>query len=63
MANFIIKLVLGLFIWFLLPQLIYGKHKTKKKGTQFYVTIGCRILGCLIVIFAVIDVIKLLLTF
>ena len=61
MANIIIKIVLGLFIWLLLPQLIYGKQKNKKRGTQLYVTIACRVIGCLMVVFATIDVIKLVL--
>ncbi|MDR1809590.1 MAG: hypothetical protein LBR34_04195 [Prevotella sp.] len=63
MTGIIIKVLLGLFVWMLLPQLIYKKRRPKKKSPQHFVGIACKIVGVAVIVFAVIDLIKLLLTF
>jgi len=63
MTGIIIKALLGLFIWLVLPGLIYKKRKYKKRTPQYFVNIACQIVGILIVVFAGIDLVKWLLNF
>jgi hypothetical protein len=60
MVSFIIKVVLGLFIWMVLPGLIYGKRKYSKNTPQFFVHLACKIIGIAMIVFAVIRFIKYL---
>ena len=59
MIGFIIKAIIGLFIWFMLPQIICRQGKLKKNSKTF-VLITCQIIGIAIVVFVVIDSIKYL---
>lgn len=58
MISAIIKIIIGLFIWMVLPRLIYNKRIYKKNTTQFFVNIACKILGVTIIVFAIISLIK-----
>jgi len=58
MAAAIIKVLIGLFIWMVLPRLIYNKRKYKKNTPQFFVTIACKIIGIALIVFAVIGLIQ-----
>jgi hypothetical protein len=58
MINEIIKILIGLFIWMVLPKLIYNKRIYKKNTSQFFVNIACKILGITIIIFSIISFIK-----
>lgn len=60
MIGFIIKAIIGLFIWFMLPQIIFRQRKFKKNSKTFVFTI-CQIIGIAIVVFAIINSIKYLL--
>jgi hypothetical protein len=60
MTGIVIKILLGLFVWMVLPRLIYNKRKYKKNTPQFFVVIACKIVGILIIVFGVIDVIHFL---
>jgi hypothetical protein len=62
MIGFIIKAILGLFIWFMLPQIICKQGKCKK-STKTFVSITCQIIGITVVIFACIDSVKFLLNY
>lgn len=63
MASAIIKVLIGLFIWMVLPRLIFKKRKYKKNTTQFFTVISCKIVGGVIIIFAVVGLIQLLFDF
>jgi len=58
MVGSIIKIIIGLFIWMVLPQLIYNKRKYKKNTPQFFVNISCKIVGIAIVAFAIINLVQ-----
>jgi len=61
MAAAIIKVLIGLFIWFVLPRLIYNKRKYKKNTTQFFVNVACKIIGITLIVFAIIGLLQVLL--
>jgi hypothetical protein len=63
MVGIIIKTILGLFVWMVLPQLIYKKRKYKKNTPQYFAHIACKIVGITIIVFACIDLINMLLSF
>lgn len=63
MVAAIIKVLIGLFIWMVLPRLIYNKRKYKKNTPQFFVNIACKIIGIALIIFAVVGLIQLLFDF
>jgi hypothetical protein len=61
-TGIIIKALLGLFIWLVLGQILCKQLKLKK-NTKTFVNIACKIVGIAIVIFAGIDLVKLLINF
>ncbi|MDR1847645.1 MAG: hypothetical protein LBR17_05960 [Bacteroidales bacterium] len=63
MAGIIIKAILGLFVWMVLPRLIYKKRKYKKRTPQYFVNIACIIVGIALIVLAGIDLIYYLLSF
>jgi hypothetical protein len=46
-----------------LPRLIYNKRKYKKNTSQFFVNIVCKIIGIAMIVFAMIDFVRILLDF
>jgi hypothetical protein len=58
MVAAILKIILGLFIWMVLPGLIYKKRKYKKNTPQFFVNITCKIVGIAVVAFAILNFIR-----
>jgi hypothetical protein len=62
MVGAIINIIIGLFIWMVLPRLIYNKRKYQKNTTQFFVNISCKILGIAIIIFAIMNLIRTILS-
>lgn len=58
MVSAIIKVLIGLFIWMVLPRLIYDKRKYKKNTPQYFVVIACKIIGIALMFFAVIGLIQ-----
>lgn len=63
MTGIIIKVLLGLFVWMVLPRLIYKKRKYKKNTPQYFANIACKIVGVAVVVFAGVDFVKMLLNF
>lgn len=63
MILIIIRILVGLFVWMLLPYLFYKKRKYKKNTPQFFVHVACQIIGIAIIIFAIIDLVQSLLSF
>lgn len=63
MTGIIIKLLFGLFVWMVLPRLIYNNRKYKKHTVQHFVNIACKLIGIVAIIFSVIDFIKFLLSY
>jgi hypothetical protein len=59
----IIKILIGLFVWMLLPRLIYKKRKYKKNTPQYFVNIACKIVGIALIVFSIIDFVKMLFSF
>lgn len=57
-AGLVIKVVLGLFIWMVLPRLIYSKRKYQKNTPQFFVNISCKIIGITTIVVSVLNFIK-----
>jgi hypothetical protein len=62
MVGSIINIIIGLFIWMVLPRLIYKKRKYQKNTTQFFVNISCKILGISIIAFAIFNLIRTILS-
>jgi hypothetical protein len=62
MIGIIIKVILGLFIWFVLPQIISNQGK-RKKSIKLFINISCKIIGIAMILFAVIDSVKFLLNY
>jgi hypothetical protein len=62
MVSAIVKIVLGLFIWMVLPQLIFKKRKYQKNTPQFFANIACKIVGIAIIAFAILNLIQSLLS-
>lgn len=62
MVGMIINIIIGLFIWMLLPRLIYGKRKYQKNTPQFFVNIVCKIIGIAVIVFAILKFIQALLS-
>jgi hypothetical protein len=58
MVSAIIKVILGLFIWMVLPRLIYNKRKYQKNTIQFFVNISCKIIGVAVMVFAIVNLIQ-----
>lgn len=58
MIGAIIKIIIGLFIWMILPRLIYSKRKYQKNTPQFFVNISCKIIGIAIMVFSILDLIR-----
>jgi hypothetical protein len=58
MISEIIKIIMGLFIWMVLPRLIYNKRKYQRNTPQFFVNIVCKILGIAIIVLSIISLIK-----
>ncbi|MDR0873399.1 MAG: hypothetical protein LBN27_08040 [Prevotellaceae bacterium] len=63
MTGIIIKVLLGLFVWLVLPRLIYKKRKYKKNTAQYFANIACKIVGIAMLVFAGIDLVRLLLNY
>jgi hypothetical protein len=63
MTSIILKAIIGLFIWMVLPSLIFQKKTKKKAPYKRFTTVVCTIVGILILVYAGIDLIKLLLNF
>jgi len=62
MIGVVVKTVIGLFIWKVLPRLIYSKRKYQKNSPQFFVHISCKIIGIAIIAFAILNLIRSLLS-
>lgn len=62
MIGVVVKIVIGLFIWMVLPRLIYSKRKYQKSSPQFFVHISCKIIGIAIIAFAILNLIRSLLS-
>ena len=60
--GFLVNVIIGLFIWMVLPSLIYNKRKYQKNTPQFFVNIACKIIGIAIVAFAIIGFLRSLLS-
>jgi hypothetical protein len=58
MVGAIINVLIGLFIWMLLPSLIYSKRKYQKNTPQFFVKIACKIIGIAIVAVTILNLIR-----
>jgi hypothetical protein len=63
MPGLIIKVILGLFIWMVLPRLIYKKRIYQRNTPQYFVNISCKILGIAVVAFAILNFVRLVLSF
>jgi hypothetical protein len=62
MVAAVIKVVVGLFVWMVLPRLIYSKRKYQKNTPQFFVYISCKIIGIAIIAFAILNSIQTILS-
>jgi hypothetical protein len=62
LVGVVVKIVIGLFIWMVLPRLIYSKRKYQKNSPQFFVHISCKIIGIAIIGFAILNFIKTILS-
>jgi hypothetical protein len=62
MVGAIIKIIIGLFIWMVLPGLIYSKRKYQKNTPQYFVTIACKIIGIATIAFAILALLRSLLS-
>jgi hypothetical protein len=60
MTGIVIRVIIGLFVWMVLPQLFFKKKK-KKSPYKRFTYIVCTIIGILIVIYGAFDLLKILL--
>ena len=58
MVGAVIKIIIGLFIWMVLPSLLNDKRKYKKNTTQYFIYISCKIVGIAIVAFSIIGFVR-----
>jgi len=63
MIAIIIKSIFGLFIWMVVPNLLFQKKSKKKAPSKRFANIVCTGLGIIILAIAGLDLIKLLLNF
>lgn len=54
----IIEVLIGLFIWMVLPGLIFQKKTKNKSPYKRFTTVVCVIVGILIVVFGAVELIK-----
>ena len=59
----VIQILLGLFVWMVLPRLIWNKRKYKKNTLQFFARIACTIVGVAAIVLAVLRIVRGLLKF
>jgi len=62
MVGAVVKVVIGLFVWMVLPRLIYNKRKYQKNSPQFFVFLSCKIIGIAIIAFAILNFIQTILS-
>jgi hypothetical protein len=62
MTGAVVKIVIGLFVWMVLPRLIYNKRKYQKNSPQFFVYLSCKIIGIAIIAFAILNFIQTILS-
>jgi hypothetical protein len=53
-------IIIGLFIWMVVPQLIFQKKTKKKAPYRRFTTVVCAIIGILIAVLGAIDLVRLL---
>jgi hypothetical protein len=63
MTGIVIKAIIGLFLWLVLPNLLFKKGKKKKSPYRKFTFIACTIIGILILVYAGIDLIQTLFSF
>lgn len=61
MIGVILKALIGLFIYTALPSMICKKRKYKKNTWQYFVNLACKIIGAVVMVYAGLDLIKLIL--
>jgi hypothetical protein len=60
MTSAVIKIIIGLFIWMVVPQLIFQKKTKKKAPYRRFATVVCAIIGILIAVLGAVDLVRLL---
>ena len=60
MTFAVVKIIFGLFIWMVLPKLIFRKKTRKKAPYKRFTFIVCTIIGILIIVYGIIDFIKMI---
>jgi hypothetical protein len=58
MVGAIIKVIIGLFIWLVLPSLIIKKQKKNKKSLGLFIGISCKIIGIAIIVLSILSFIQ-----
>jgi len=61
MTFIVVKIIIGLFIWLLLPNLIFQKKSKKRTPYRKFTFIVCAIIGILIIVYGVKDLIEMVL--
>lgn len=60
MTSAVIKILIGLFVWMAVPQLIFQKKTKKKAPFKRFTTVACIIVGILIIVSGAVDLVRLL---
>jgi hypothetical protein len=63
MVGIVIKAIIGLFIWLVLPNLFFKKGRKKKSPYKKFTFIVCTIVGIMILLYAGADLIQMLFSF
>ena len=63
MTAAIVKVIIGMFIWMVLPNLLYKKKKIKSTGPQYFVCITCKIIGIAIVVLSILNFLGTILSY
>jgi hypothetical protein len=61
MIGILIQIIIGLFIWFVLPTIL--QKGTKSKPVKKFISLTCLIIGLVIIIYGVIRILERILNF
>jgi hypothetical protein len=61
MVGIVVKAIIGLFVWMVLPHLFFKKRTRRKNPYKRFTFIVCSITGILIIAYSIVDLLKMLL--
>jgi hypothetical protein len=62
MVGSLFKIIIGLFIWMVVPRLIYKKRKSPKNMLWGFINLSCKIVGFAIIATAILNFLQTILS-